>query len=59
MAGKKQTPEVMSVNQLRQYLKIRHATATELVENGAIKGQKVGTRWLVHKQAVDNWLLGR
>jgi excisionase family DNA binding protein len=58
MAGKKQTPEIMSIEQLRQYLKIRHSTAKKLVESGEIKGRKIGVQWRVHKQAADNWLMG-
>lgn len=55
--AKKQLDEVMSINQLRQYLKIRHSTAMQLVETGEIKGRKINEQWRVHKQAADNWLM--
>lgn len=46
----------MSIEQLRQYLKIRHSTAKKLVESGEIPGQKIRGRWRVHKKAADDWL---
>jgi hypothetical protein len=58
MPGKKQTPEIMSVEQLRIYLKIDWKAAKELLENGTIPGRTIRGRWRCHKQAVDNWLMG-
>jgi len=58
MSGKKPTPEIMSVEQLRIYLKIDWKAAKELLVTGAIPGQMIRGRWRVHKQAVDNWLMG-
>jgi excisionase family DNA binding protein len=58
MAGKKAVPEVMTINQARKYAKIRFETMKQLVEDGAIVAQKINTRYRIHKQAVDNWLLG-
>ena len=56
MAGKKRTPEIMSVEQLRIYLKVDWKAAKELLENGTIPGQKIRGRWRVHKKAADDWL---
>ena len=58
MPGKKPTPEIMSVEQLRIYLKIDWKAAKELLENGTIPGRMIRGRWRVHKQAVNNWLMG-
>jgi hypothetical protein len=58
MAGKKPTPEIMSVEQLRIYLRIDWKAAKELLESGAIPGRQIRGRWRVHKQAADNWLMG-
>jgi excisionase family DNA binding protein len=58
MSGKKPTPEIMSVEQLRIYLKIDWKAAKELLENGTIPGRMIRGRWRCHKQAVDNWLMG-
>ena len=56
MAGKKSTPEIMSVEQLRIYLRIDWKAAKELLESGTIPGRQIRGRWRVHKQAVDDWL---
>lgn len=58
MPGKKQTPEIMSVEQLRIYLKIDWKAAKELLETKTIPGRQIRGRWRVHKQAVNNWLMG-
>jgi hypothetical protein len=58
MPGKKPAPEIMSVEQLRIYLKIDWKAAKELLETGAIPGRMIRGRWRCHKQAVDNWLMG-
>ncbi len=57
MPGKKPTPEIMSIDALRQYLKIDWRDAKALVESGRIPGRKIRDRWRVHKQAADEWLM--
>ena len=59
MPGKKPTPEIMSVEQLRIYLKIDWKAAKELLETKTIPGRQIRGRWRVHKQAADDWLMGK
>lgn len=58
MARKKQPKEeIMSLPEVQKYARIGRIKALELLTSGQIVGQKMGTRWRVHRQAVDNWLL--
>jgi excisionase family DNA binding protein len=57
MPRAKQPKEVMSLNEFQKYLRIGNVKALELLTSGKIPGQKIGTRWRIHRQAVENWLL--
>lgn len=57
MAGKKQTPEILSVEQLRIYLRIDWKAAKELLESGTIPGRQIRGRWRIFKKAADNRLM--
>lgn len=48
--------EVMSIDDLAQYLKISRSTLYILAREGRLPGQKVGKRWRFHKGAIDEWL---
>ena len=48
--------EVMTIDELADYLKISKSTLYKLAQNGALPGIKVGRRWRFHKEAVDEWL---
>ena len=52
----KQTPDVMTLNELAEYLRIPRSTAYKLVQEGRIPGQKAGRQWRFHRQVVDEWL---
>lgn len=49
-------PEVMSLSQLKLYMHASYDKVKMLVEDGEIKGRKLGDRWRVHKSEVDRWL---
>jgi hypothetical protein len=55
---KKQTPEVMTINDLRKYIRTSHTNAKKLVLDGVIPGNKINERgdWRVLKEDVDEYL---
>ena len=48
--------EVMSIDELAEYLKVSRSTLYILAREGRLPGQKVGKRWRFHKDAIDGWL---
>ncbi len=52
----KQPDEIMSIEQLADYLKVSRSTLYKLAQDGRLPGQKVGKRWRFHKKAIDAWL---
>jgi excisionase family DNA binding protein len=48
--------EVMSIDELAEYLKISRSTLYKLAQEGGLPGQKIGRRWRFHKGAIDDWL---
>ena len=52
----KQHDEIMTIEQLAEYLKISTSTLYKQLQNGKLPGQKVGKRWRFHKGAIDDWL---
>lgn len=50
--------EVMSIEELAEYLKISRSTLYKLAQDSEIPAQKVGKRWRFHKDAIDEWLRG-
>ncbi len=51
-----QPDEIMSIEQLADYLKVSRSTLYKLAQEGRLPGQKVGKRWRFHKKAIDDWL---
>jgi len=52
----KQRDEIMTIEQLAEYLKISTSTLYKQLQNGKLPGQKIGKRWRFHKGAIDEWL---
>ena len=50
--------EVLTTEELAQYLKLPESTVRQLVREGRIPGIKVGRSWRFHKAAIDAWLAG-
>jgi len=48
--------EVMTIDELSEYLKISRSTLYKLAQEGVLPGTKVGRRWRFHKEAVVEWL---
>jgi excisionase family DNA binding protein len=50
------TGEVLTIEDLSEYLKIPKSTLYKLVREGSVPCQKVGKHWRFHKEAIDEWL---
>ena len=48
--------DVMTLNEVAEYLRIPRSTAYKLAQSGKLPGQKVGRHWRFHKEAVEDWL---
>ncbi|GAB4256408.1 MAG: helix-turn-helix domain-containing protein [Thermoleophilia bacterium] len=48
--------EVLTIEELSEYLKIPKSTLYKLVREGYVPCQKVGKHWRFHKKAIDGWL---
>jgi excisionase family DNA binding protein len=47
---------VLTIEELADYLKISKSTLYKLAQNGVLPGIKVGRHWRFHRDAVDEWL---
>ena len=54
MASKRD--DIMTMDELAEYLKISKSTLYKLAQQGQVPGQKVGKHWRFHKEAIDRWL---
>ena len=50
--------EVLSVPQVGAFLGVSRQTVYRLIKTGAIKGQRVGSRWRFSKRAIIAWIEG-
>lgn len=48
--------DVLTIDDLSDYLKISKSTLYKLVREGSIPCQKVGRHWRFRKEAIDRWL---
>jgi len=48
--------EIMTIDELAEYVKISKSTLYKLAQEGKLPGQKIGKRWRFHKEAIDGWL---
>ena len=48
--------EIMTLDELAEYLKISKSTLYKLAQQSKLPGQKVGKRWRFHKTVIDCWL---
>jgi excisionase family DNA binding protein len=54
MAAKRD--EIMTMDELAEYLKISKSTLYKLAVDNKIPGTKIGKRWRFHKDAIDRWV---
>jgi len=48
--------EIMTMDELAEYLKISKSTLYKLAVENKIPGTKIGKRWRFHKDAIDEWV---
>lgn len=53
------TDEVLTLDELAEYLKLSKSTVYKLVGEGKIPGQKVGRHWRFSKAVIDSWLAAK
>lgn len=53
----RQASEVLTIDELAEYLKVAKSTLYKLAQEGRLPAQKVGRHWRFHKGAIDQWLI--
>ena len=48
--------DVMTIDELAEYLQISKSSLYKLVKGGAVPGHKIGKNWRFHREAIDAWL---
>ena len=48
--------EILTIQELSDYLKVPVSTLYKLVREGAIPSFKVGKHWRFHMAAIDRWI---
>jgi excisionase family DNA binding protein len=51
--------DIMTMDELAEYLKISKSTLYKLAVENKLPGQKIGKRWRFHRDAIDEWLKQR
>ncbi|RMH31085.1 MAG: DNA-binding protein [Planctomycetota bacterium] len=52
----KAPPEILTIDELSEYLRISKSSLYKLAQEGKVPGQKVGRHWRFRKNTVDRWL---
>jgi len=52
----KKAPDVLTLNEVAEYLRIPRSTAYKLAQEGRLPGQKAGRQWRFHRAVVERWL---
>lgn len=48
--------DIMTLDEVRKYLKVHRSTVYRLAEEGKIPASKVGRVWRFKKESIDSWL---
>ena len=48
--------DIMTMDELADYLKISKSTLYKLATDNKLPGTKIGKRWRFHKDAIDRWV---
>lgn len=48
--------DIMTLDEVRKYLKVSRSTIYHLAEKGKIPASKVGRAWRFKKDSIDDWL---
>lgn len=49
-------PEVMTIDDLAEYLQVSKSSLYKLVQGGKVPGQKVGKHWRFSRAVIERWL---
>ena len=49
-------PEIMTIIEAAQYLRISLSSLYKLAQDGKIPAQKVGKHWRFHRQTLTDWI---
>jgi excisionase family DNA binding protein len=49
-------PEIMTITEAAQYLRISLSSLYKLAQDGKIPAQKVGKHWRFHRQTLIDWI---
>jgi len=49
--------EIMTIEDVADYLRIPLSSAYKLAQEGKIPGQKVGRHWRFHRRVVETWIM--
>jgi len=52
----KVTKDILTIEELSEYLRISKSTLYKLVREGKIPSQKVGRHWRFSKVAIEKWM---
>jgi len=52
----KKPDNVLTIDELSEYLKVPKSSLYKLVQEGKLPGVKVGRHWRFHLDTVDDWL---
>lgn len=47
---------VLTIEELAEYLKVSKSTLYKLAQGGKVPAQKVGRHWRFHRETIDRWL---
>ena len=53
---KEQIPDVLTIEEVAQYLRISQSTLYKEAQKGKIPRQKIGRRWRFSRLALEKWL---
>jgi excisionase family DNA binding protein len=51
-----ESDEILTIDDLSEYLKVSKSTLYKLAQEGILPGSKVGKHWRFHKDTVVEWL---
>lgn len=51
------TSEIMTIQEIAEYLRLNEKTAYRLVSDGKIPGFKVGGAWRFRRSEIDKWIV--
>jgi len=50
------TPEILTINELMELLKVTRRTLQDYIKKGKIKGFKMGNEWRITKQSLEDFI---